>query len=158
MIQELQSLAQANANVSVVKFDVRDYASHESLVQTVASAVQDRGLDVLINNAGIYNKVSLESGGPELIMENVEVNAVAPFYLTRSLLPLLRQSAKAQSGGRKTVVANITSQMGSIADNSSGGHYAYRTSKVSDYHRYESSLFHAIDLMKKHDAKKNRRR
>lgn len=64
--------------VNVVKFDVKDYASHEALVGQVAAAVQDRGLDVLINNAGIYNKVSLESGGPELILENVEVNAVAP--------------------------------------------------------------------------------
>lgn len=110
---------------------MKDYASHAGLVTQVAAAVQDRGLDVLINNAGIYNKVSLEEGGPELIMENVEVNAVAPFYLTRALLPLLRQSAKLQTDGRKPVVANITSLMGSIADNSSGGHYAYRTSKVS---------------------------
>lgn len=131
-----------------MKFDVKDYASHQTLVHTVGSAVQDRGLDVVIHNAGIYNKVSLESGGPELVMENVEVNAVAPFFLTRALLPLLRQSAKCQSGGSKTVVANITSQMGSITDNTSGGHYAYRTSKVSAFSQMLAQfLSDAIDLM-----------
>ena len=114
-----------------MKFDVKDYASHAGLLQQVSEAVQTHGLDLLVNNAGIYNKVSLESGGPELIVENVEVNAVAPFYLTKALLPLLRTSAKHQkSAGRKTVVANISSLMGSIEENTSGGHYAYRTSKV----------------------------
>lgn len=100
--------------------------------------MQDRGLDVLVNNAGIYNKVSLDAGAPELILENVAVNAVAPFQLTRALLPLLRQAVKSQTGGSKVVIANITSKMGSIADNTSGGHYAYRTSKVR--HSCEGSV------------------
>lgn len=130
MPQELQSLSRANSSISIMKFDVRDYASHASLASQIAAAVPDRGLDLLINNAGIFNKVSLESGGPELIMENVEVNAVAPLYLTRALLPLLRQSAKGKTGNNRTVVANISAQMGSIAQNTSGGDYAYRTSKV----------------------------
>ena len=128
--QDLQSLAKAHANVSVVKFDVKDYASHEGLVKHVAAAVQDRGLDVLVNNAGIFRKVSLAEGGPELFAENLEVNAVAPFHLTRALLPLLRQAVKAQTGGDKVVIANISSSLGSVADNTSGGHYAYRSSKV----------------------------
>ena len=107
-----------------------DYASHGDLVKQVSDVVQQRGLDVLINNAGIFNKVSLESGGHEEFLQNLDVNAVAPFYLTRAFLPLLRLSAKVKSGSERTVVANITSLMGSIADNTSGGQYAYRTSKV----------------------------
>ena len=96
----------------------------------MASATEGKGLDVLINNAGIYNKVSLTDGSPDLILDNVEVNAVAPFALTRAFLPLLRLSTKASTAG-KPVIANITSKMGSIDDNTSGGHYAYRTSKVA---------------------------
>ena len=123
-------LSRKNRGLTVHQFDVRDYASHETLVKQVEEAVGDAGLDVLINNAGIYNKVSLESGSPELIVENVEVNAVAPFFLTRAFLPLLRRSAKHMTGGRKTVIVNITSIKGSITENTSGGHYAYRSSKV----------------------------
>lgn len=96
----------------------------------MASATEGKGLHVLINNAGIYNKVSLMEGDPSLILENVEVNAVAPFALTRAFLPLLRQAKDGNKTG-KPVVANITSQMGSIDDNTSGGHYAYRTSKAA---------------------------
>ena len=130
-MQELLALSQKHPSVTVLQFDVKDYASHGTLAKQVEEAVGDAGLDVLINNAGIYNKVSLESGSPELIVENVEVNAVAPFFLTRTFLPLLRRSAKHMTGGRKTVIVNITSKMGSIADNTFGGHYAYRSSKVS---------------------------
>lgn len=71
--------------------------------------------------------MDLVNGGPELIVENFEVNAVSPFMLTRAFLPLLRQAAAIK---KRTVVANITSKMGSMDDNTSGGHYAYRTSKV----------------------------
>lgn len=130
LLQELQSLAQVNKNIHVIKFDVKDYSSHENLANQVAAATEGNGLDVLINNAGIYNKVSLTDGSPDLILDNVEVNAVAPFALTRAFLPLLRQSVKASTAG-KPVIANITSKMGSIDDNTSGGHYAYRTSKVA---------------------------
>lgn len=130
LLQELQSLAQGNKNIHVIKFDVKDYSSHENLANQVAAATEGNGLDVLINNAGVYNKVSLTDGSPDLILENVEINAVAPFALTRAFLPLLRQSVKASTAG-KPVIANITSKMGSIDDNTSGGHYAYRTSKTA---------------------------
>jgi NAD(P)-dependent dehydrogenase (short-subunit alcohol dehydrogenase family) len=129
-LQDLQSLAQSNKNIQVIKFDVKDYSSHEDLAEQVSVATEGKGLDVLINNAGVYNKVSLTDGDPSLILENIEVNAVAPFALTRVFLPLLRLS-KASNNIGSPVIANITSKMGSIADNTSGGHYAYRTSKVA---------------------------
>lgn len=106
---------------------MKEYGSYDALVKQVSDVVGDSGLDILINNAGLYNKVDIAEGGPELIMENFEVNAVTPFMLTRAFLPLLRQSV---ANKRKTVVANITSKMGSMEDNTSGGHYAYRASKV----------------------------
>lgn len=62
------------------------------------------------------------------MMEVYEVNVVAPMLFTRKLHPLLKLSSKA---GHKTFVANISSKVGSISDNSSGQLYAYRTSKTA---------------------------
>lgn len=77
-------------------------------------------IDVLINNAGIFRK------GEELedFLDSFHVNSVAPFLLTKALLPKLRKSSTAK-------VVHITSLMGSIADNASGGSCAYRASKTA---------------------------
>jgi NAD(P)-dependent dehydrogenase (short-subunit alcohol dehydrogenase family) len=92
-------------------------------IAALASAVEGRKVALLINNAGI-----LRSSGslPELdarsIREQFEVNALAPLLLTSALLPNLEAGSK---------VALITSRMGSIDDNGSGGSYGYRMSKAA---------------------------
>ena len=106
---------------------MKNYDSYPALVQQVTEVVGDSGLDVLINNAGVYHKVDISNGGADLMLDNFEINAVTPLLFTRALLPLLKQSAGAK---RRTVVTNITSKMGSIEDNTTGNHYAYRASKV----------------------------
>ena len=77
-------------------------------------------IDLLINNAGILRSSSLESFDRSLLEEQFLVNAVAPIELTARLFPQIN------SGGK---VAMVTSRMGSIADNGSGGAYGYRMSK-----------------------------
>lgn len=126
---DLQSLASTNPNVHVLRLEVKDYASFPSLVEQVSQIVGSSGLSVLINNAGMYNKVSLTNGGPELIVENFEINAVSPFMLVRAFLPLIEKAKASVGTGVQPVIANITSKMGSVDDNTSGGHYAYRASK-----------------------------
>jgi len=85
----------------------------------IAAAISEwPGVDVLINNAGIFKK---ETKLPDFL-ESFQVNSVAPFNITRALLPKLRKSQSPR-------VVQITSLMGSIDDNSSGGSYAYRASK-----------------------------
>jgi NAD(P)-dependent dehydrogenase (short-subunit alcohol dehydrogenase family) len=79
-------------------------------------------IDVLINNAGIIEGVTLTNLDLESIRRQFEVNAVAPLHLTRSLLGNLAKGAK---------VIMMTSRMGSIDDNTSGGSYGYRMSKVA---------------------------
>ncbi len=79
-------------------------------------------LDVLIHNAGVMSDESLQDLSLERIRYQFEVNAVAPLRLTQALLPNLRNGSK---------VAFITSRMGSIDDNSSGGMYGYRMSKAA---------------------------
>ena len=79
-------------------------------------------IDVLINNAGRLRRDSLSQPDDEEVMSQFVVNAVGPLRLTRALLPLMSSGSK---------VAHITSRMGSIADNTSGGMYGYRMSKAA---------------------------
>lgn len=79
-------------------------------------------LDVIINNAGILVRDSLENPDFEGIAKQFEVNAMAPLRVSTALLDNL-------SSGSKIVV--ITSSMGSITENTSGGYYGYRMSKVA---------------------------
>jgi NAD(P)-dependent dehydrogenase (short-subunit alcohol dehydrogenase family) len=79
-------------------------------------------LDGLILNAGILESMGLEDLDPEGIRRQFEVNALAPLLLVRALLDQLPRGAK---------LALMTSRMGSIDDNSSGGSYGYRMSKVA---------------------------
>ena len=79
-------------------------------------------VDVLINNAGILETTNLDELDIESVRRQFEVNAIGPLHLTRALLPNLDPGAK---------VVLMTSRMGSIEDNSSGGSYGYRMSKVA---------------------------
>ncbi|NJL46128.1 MAG: SDR family oxidoreductase [Leptolyngbyaceae cyanobacterium SM2_3_12] len=79
-------------------------------------------LDVLINNSAIAERVTLDDLDIESIRQQFEVNAIGPLRLTHALLPNLTTGSK---------VAIMTSRMGSIGDNTSGGSYGYRMSKVA---------------------------
>ncbi len=90
-------------------------------IASVVGAMERPGkLDVLINNAGVFRKEETA----DTFSESFHVNATTPFLVTKALLPLLKKSDSPK-------VAQITSLMGSIADNSSGGSYAYRASKAA---------------------------
>jgi NAD(P)-dependent dehydrogenase (short-subunit alcohol dehydrogenase family) len=79
-------------------------------------------IDLLIQNAGVLLADSLDDVDPARVRAQFEVNAVAPLFLTRALARRLREGSK---------VALITSRMGSIGDNGSGGYYGYRMSKAA---------------------------
>lgn len=113
---ELQAL-----DVEVRELDVRDPES----IAAVAEATADRPLDLLVNNAGARGLgSSLEAVDYEQMLRVYETNTLGPLRMTEAMLPRLR----AGSGKR---VVNMTSRMGSIADNGSGGAYAYRASKAA---------------------------
>jgi NAD(P)-dependent dehydrogenase (short-subunit alcohol dehydrogenase family) len=82
--------------------------------------VVGKDLDILINNAGVL----LEGESSQDFLQSFRVNSVAPFLLTKALLPALKKSSQPR-------VIQITSKMGSIDDNESGGYYAYRASKTA---------------------------
>ena len=98
-----------------------DITSEES-VQTLAKKLQDTPIDVLINNAAIVERISLNNLDFESIRRQFEVNAIGTLRFTVALLPNLAANAK---------IIIMTSRMGSIDDNTSGGSYGYRMSKVA---------------------------
>ncbi|PCF96587.1 SDR family oxidoreductase [Vreelandella nigrificans] len=103
-------------------------------VARLAEALNGQLIDLLINNAGLLRDEPLGSIDFDSIRDQMEVNAYAPLRVVEALRPNLKKGSK---------VANITSRMGSIADNDSGGRYGYRASKAA-LNAFGKSL--AIDL------------
>ena len=79
-------------------------------------------LDLLINNAGILSRESLEDLDFERMRRQFEVNSLGPLRVTHALLENLGEGCK---------LALITSRMGSVGDNTSGARYGYRMSKAA---------------------------
>ncbi len=79
-------------------------------------------IDVLINNAGILTRDSLDHLDFEAMRAQYEINTLGPLRLTATLLDNLHEGSK---------IAIVTSRMGSITDNGSGGYYGYRASKAA---------------------------
>jgi NAD(P)-dependent dehydrogenase (short-subunit alcohol dehydrogenase family) len=94
----------------------------EAAVAELRSRLENIRIDVLINNAGILKRVTLENLDFNSIREQFEVNALGTLRVTHALLPNLQAGSK---------IVLMTSRMGSIADNTSGGSYGYRLSKVA---------------------------
>lgn len=88
----------------------------------LATAIGERRIDVLINNAGILRSDSLDELDFDTLLEQYRVNALGPLRVTSALLDNLHEGAK---------VGIVTSRVGSIGDNSSGGNYGYRMSKAA---------------------------
>jgi len=79
-------------------------------------------LDWLINNAGILSVESLDNLDFEAMERQFSINTLGPLRVTAALLPRLGHGSK---------VGIVTSRMGSIGDNTSGGYYGYRMSKAA---------------------------
>ncbi|GAB1257802.1 SDR family oxidoreductase [Aurantivibrio plasticivorans] len=79
-------------------------------------------IDILINNAGILERTSIENIDDAAFERQYRVNSLAPLKVTAALRDLMPAGSK---------LALVTSRMGSMADNSSGGQYGYRMSKAA---------------------------
>lgn len=119
---ELQALAGHFDGIEIFALDVADF----NRIDALSGELTDRSIDVLLNNAGIYGD-SREHGFGNLDYgawaETLRVNLQAPVKMTEAFL------AQVSRSDRKLVVA-ISSLMGSIADNGSGGSLLYRSSKA----------------------------
>ena len=120
----------AKGNVQVVTADLTDDAALKTAVDTVEA----ESLDLLINNAGMMG--SSQYAGTDRAWqpfgtfdreewhEVFDINVFTPLALTELLVDKLRAA-------EKPVVAMMSSQLGSIDNNLSGGLYVYRSSKTA---------------------------
>ncbi len=116
-------VAQYPELIKILALDVSDHAQIERLAQDLS----DESIDLIINNAGIYPKSGANSFGHtdyEEWMRVFRINTMAPLKMAETFVTQLARSE------HKFFVA-ITSKMGSIEDNSSGGNYLYRSSKTA---------------------------
>ena len=98
-----------------------DVTSDDS-VAALAGRLAGRRIDWLVNNAGILERTSLDRLDWDAMERQFRVNSLGPLRVTAGLRDNL-------SGGSKVFI--VTSRMGSVDDNSSGGSYGYRMSKAA---------------------------
>lgn len=117
----LSALAQAYpGNLMIYALDVADFAQ----IDTLAEQLKDKKIDILLNNAGIYPDGSLNTINYNDWAQAFKINTMAPYKMVEAFIQNV-----AASELKKIVV--LSSKMGSMSDNTSGGSYIYRTSKAA---------------------------
>ncbi len=120
---ELKALqASSRGSLEIHSLEVRDGRQ----IAALATKLRGTAIDVLLNHAGVYGQraEALGSIEPDTWRLTLEVNALAPLKICEAFVDHVARSDR-------RMMAAITSRMGSIADNSSGSHYAYRASKAA---------------------------
>lgn len=116
----LQQLASEHSNVQVLALDVADVAT----IRDLAARLSAITVDILISNAGTYPESRFGKTDPQAWLHAFQVNTLTTYYLAEAFLPQLRRASQAK-------LIAMTSKMGSIEDNGSGGEYIYRSSKTA---------------------------
>jgi NAD(P)-dependent dehydrogenase (short-subunit alcohol dehydrogenase family) len=91
-------------------------------IERLHAEIGDTSIDILINNAGILRHDAFGSIDYDEVLEQYRVNTLGPLRVTEALASNLHQGSK---------VAIVTSRVGSIEDNGSGGNWGYRASKTA---------------------------
>lgn len=108
-------------NMVIITLDV----ASETSIQQLQASLSNEPVDIVINNAGIFSVNNdndlLNSKSWQPIFQ---INAIAPYLLTQLLIDNLIR-------GHQKKVINISSEMGSISLNHTGGHTPYRASKAA---------------------------
>jgi len=118
--QRSKALEQLNIEI-IENIDVSEQESLLSLANTLSG----RKIDWLINNAGIANGIAMDA------LDKENISSCKKMFAVNSLGPLLTTQALQKNLKKGSKVGIITSRMGSIADNDSGGSYGYRMSKAA---------------------------
>lgn len=96
-------------------------------IRKLAILLSHQPIDLLINNAGVYPDADREESGvvdQDAWIEAFRVNTIAPYKMAAAFADQI-------SSSQQRKIVNITSKMGSISDNTSGGSYLYRSSKAA---------------------------
>jgi len=119
---ELKALAQNQTSITLHQLDVAD----DNQISALASQLSGTAIDLLINNAGVYGPkgLSLDQLDRQTWLDVLNINTVSPLMVVRAFLPNLRNGAMKK-------VAILSSKMGSLEDNTSGGSHIYRSGKAA---------------------------
>lgn len=119
-LQALQP--QYGEHLLLVPCDITSSKSTDAMVRVFAE--WSSSVDILINNAGVLpeGEERLSDVSTDTMAKAFDVNVVGPLRVTQSLLPLVRK-------GRQKKIVYVSSQMGSVALNTTGKAYSYRVSK-----------------------------
>lgn len=114
--------SESSGAVTVHSLDVTDGGR----IAAVADALRDEPVDVLINNAGVYGERGGSFGDIDYASweDTLRTNVLGPMRVAEAFVGQVVR-------GERRVIACISSTMGSIAENSSGGSYVYRSSKAA---------------------------
>ena len=116
-LKELQGISD---NIKIYELDVGNI----KIIKNLSQQLQNETIDVLINNAGIYRSSTIGNINYDEWIESFKVNTIAPYQIVENFLNQIINSDLKK-------VVSITSKMGSIDDNTSGGSYIYRSSKTA---------------------------
>jgi len=119
---ELSALADSHTSISIHALDV----SHSQDIKALANKLKDINIDILFNNAGIYGPYDANFGNTNELqwLECFQVNTISPIKVTEAFVNHVANS-------QLKTIATMSSKMGSMADNGSGGSYLYRSSKAA---------------------------
>jgi NAD(P)-dependent dehydrogenase (short-subunit alcohol dehydrogenase family) len=126
-VRDLQDVADLKAlkgagTLELIGYDARSSAAPDAVKAATAGAP----LDLLLCNAGVYggDHQRLQDLDEAGFLDTIRVNTLAPLKLAEAL-------ADQVAASDRKVIATQSSLMGSIADNGTGGYYAYRASKAA---------------------------
>ena len=119
--KELNALAdQYSGQIEIYALDVADFEQIDAL----ALLLQGKPIDLLINNAGVYPQSEFGRVDYEAWAEAFHINAMAPMKMVEAFAQHVAASSHKK-------IVTLTSKMGSIDDNTSGGSYIYRSTKAA---------------------------
>ena len=98
----------------------------EDQITALKETLADTPIDILFNNAGVYGGESGDFGSSNTAvwLDTFNINVISPMKMMEAFVDNVEK-------GNKKLIASMSSKMGSMSDNGSGGAYAYRSSKAA---------------------------
>ena len=110
--EDAKSLLQEQpANLTPIILDIASQESVKTACDSIERLVQNRGLNALVNNAGILIPGPLELITQEQLQQQFEVNVFGTHRLTQRLIPLLRQAANKNQSARLVLISSISGRI-----------------------------------------------
>ena len=118
----LNQLANKNNKLTIHALEV----TNENQMDALKKTLKGKPIDILLNNAGVHALGASQFGKTDdkAWEEAVAINLIAPMKMMEHFVENIAISDK-------KIIASMSSKMGSMSDNTSGGSYAYRATKAA---------------------------